>query len=360
MKIKVAIILAFFLLFPGLSKAADSGDSLFQSMSIGFFGFNDNNPIDGAISGFEDRRRDDHGLTMLIGYSLKAKLKLFQNTLTIIQFTDQSALYTKGYGTTTTLQADNPLYDDYKYLLKKHPDWAGLYVNDQVSYEKNTKEILINQIYKNLQLGLGIRYSTINSGVDQNMADFQRFFHKITKSRNYYHVPFIDSSIFRGKKITYFSIAPSIFYERILMLKNQWQINSGIGGKLWYNTTSEYGIPEFSPELNVNASVGYGKSFGPNQRKWMLRYAMTYEPKEIVQRYSDPGTEGFQYLGLEFNFRSKKAAEKPFYLHYTLRPYAIYLPIGLANDETIGYVPPSNDLRFIEGILNFSIALRFN
>ena len=129
----ILCVLALLILFHGKVKA--SNDSLLQSLSIGFFGFNDNNPIDGALSGFEDRRRDDHGLTLLAGYHIGAELILFKEIKSSIRFTNQSALYSRGLGTTTTLQKGDPLYGEYEYLLEKHPDWTGLHVNDQVSFK---------------------------------------------------------------------------------------------------------------------------------------------------------------------------------------------------------------------------------
>ena len=337
-----------------------NNDSLLKSIQVGYFTFNDNNPIDNAQNSYEDRKRDDHGLTYLLGYYVEARFNFFKKSVTSIGFTDHSALYTKGLGTTTTLTEDNKNYEDYKYLLDKHPDWSALHVNNQISYSKNVKEFSFINHYKNISIGGLIRYSSIYSGEDQKMADVQRKVHKLIKSRNYYHVPFADSTIFKGKNISYFSFAPTFNRTKKLVETNKISVFGGVGGSIWFNTLTNYKIPSVSPVVNANLKLGYGKSFANRERKLNLNYVLHYEPNEVVQNFADPGTNGSHFIGVTVNFASKKSNEKSHYLLYTLTPYSLHIPIGQQDDVIANYQPREGNLRMIESFLNLTVLLKFN
>ena len=65
----------------------------------------------------------------------KFRKGLITNTQIVFsfRFNNQSGLYTRGLGTVSKIDKDNPYFDDYAYLLDLHPDWDNLYINNQIS-----------------------------------------------------------------------------------------------------------------------------------------------------------------------------------------------------------------------------------
>ncbi|MFT5668141.1 MAG: hypothetical protein ACI9DK_002341 [Vicingaceae bacterium] len=115
-----------------------------------------------------------------------------------------------------------------------------------------------------------------------------------------------------------------------------------------------------SPVINTNLKLGYGKSFTNRERKINLNYALHYEPNEVIQKFSDLGTNGSHFTGLTVNFASKKAKEKSHYLLYTLAPYALHIPIGDEDDVIADYQPREGSYRLVESFLNLTVQLKFN
>ena len=68
----VRLLLATLCFLTIVFSASAKNDSLLKSIQVDFFTFNDNNTVDNHFNDYDDRKRDDHGLTYLLEYSIEA------------------------------------------------------------------------------------------------------------------------------------------------------------------------------------------------------------------------------------------------------------------------------------------------
>ncbi len=351
------ILLIFTLLL--LNVSYGQNDSLIRSAWFGYFMLNDDNPISNQKD-YEDRRRDDHGLTMSIGLEMGMELQFSENWTSEFSFVIANSLYTKGLGTTTTLMEEDPYYDDYSYLLEKHKDWTNPHVNDQIAYSRNIEELEWLNCWKERFLGgLGLRHSKIDVDEDQFMTDVQRNFHRILNARNYFHVPFVGESSFGENDISFYSWAPLLGAKAEWELSEKIRFNGWIKTGAWFNYVGHQDIPEISPFGDARLNF-YMPIKEEDVARLELYYQMHYEPEEIVQMYSNPGTNGYQNIGINYNFSNVRKTEKSYYFIISVSPYEVYLPLGKKTDVTFDYVPPEDDLKFVEGFFNSSVIFVFH
>lgn len=329
-------------------------------VNIGYFMLNDDNPISNQKD-YEERKRDDYGLTMSVGFDLGLTIQVFENIESEISFVNANSLYTKGLNTITTLFEDDPYYDEYSYLLDKHKDWQYPHVNNQIAYSKKIYELEIQNSYKERYLfGLGFRHSTIYVEEEQFMTNLQRSFHRILNARNYFHVPFVGQSVFGDCDIKFFSWSPFIGAREELKIHEKLFLQGAIKTGAWFNYVVEDEIPEFSPYGNAALNLFIPVEEYEEVARLELYYLIHYEPQEIIQMYSNPGTNGYQNIGLNFNFTNVRKTQKSFYFIISVAPYEVYLPLGKKTDVTFDYEPPEDDLKFVEGFFNSSVTFVFN
>jgi hypothetical protein len=101
----VRLLLTTLCFFTVVFSASAKNDSLLKSIQVGYFTFNDNNLADNHFNEYDDRKRDDLGLTYLLGYSIETRFNFFKKSVTSIGFTDHSVGYTKGRDNTTPITA---------------------------------------------------------------------------------------------------------------------------------------------------------------------------------------------------------------------------------------------------------------
>lgn len=334
-------------------------DSLLKNVSIGYMMQNDDTPISN-LRNYETRKRDDYGMTLFFNIFAAAKLKLFKKCETEIKLDLYSILYTRGLGTTSVISKSNPDFNYYSYLLKKHPDWNDIYVYNQVSVSKTVRQLSFRNKYKNIGIGLDFKNTLIDSDKDQFIIDVQRTWHRFVNTKNYYHKPFTDSSIFKGKSISYFSINPNISFLKNLIYSRKSYINLYAEAGAWINSLNQYKIALVSPYIKSSYAFGL-KTLIHKINRLNISYEIYFEPLENFQLYSDPGTNGYQKFSVEINMLGKKAgkmkANKKYCMLYTFSPYTVYSPIGRKEDYWLSYSPPKNDLRLNESFFNFSASM---
>jgi len=185
MKFKIII---FYLIIAKVTLAA-SDSTFYNSVNIGYYMLNDNDPISNQ-KGYDARNRDDHGLTFLLQFNAEAKLSLMKNTQTTIRYENYCGLFTKGFGTLTKLPKNDADYEYFSYILKEHPDWDNILLYDQVAATKNVNTLYLSNQTKNIVYGIGLRQINLESGYNQRGTRIQHEFHKTLKVRNFYHKSF--------------------------------------------------------------------------------------------------------------------------------------------------------------------------
>jgi hypothetical protein len=355
MTFKKAVQLLMICCLPSLFAVASSDSSLLKKVSFGYSMHNDDNFISNQKD-YSNRNRDDHGLTFQYGFSLGVNLEIFKNSNTDLNFRNNNSLYTKGLGTNSIITNTHPNYADYEYLKDKHPDLDEIFVLNQIAYSKSLNQLDLINRYKHLRLGVSLKYTTISSRENQFMTNAQRKFHKFTKARNYTHEAFTDSSIFGSQKFHYFSIASIIGYEANWVDNDFMLVRNRIDFLFWFNSTNSYSISAVSPRFHSELLFGFGKPSSANHRLFELTGSVQFEPLEIIQEFSDPGSNGFIHMG--FNFLLKKPKNDNPTLYAILTPYSLYIPFMKEFDVTLNYVAPKKDKRIVEGFANLKIIYK--
>lgn len=355
---KKKLLFISILLSPVILSARDS------SFAVQYFGietvmYNDDNPISNQKP-YENRRRDDHGITLSYGYSISSRLKFSENLTGEIKLNRISSLYTKGLNSTTDIDENSPYFDNYAYLAKKHPDWGAIHVNNQIAYSKQINEIELNiTLNQKYLFGLQLRSNLIASGEEQKAIDFQRTFHQRLKARNYFHVPFTDSSLFGGENIRYSSVNPSIGFLHLHEWEGSFSISAIGQVGCWINFSAPAFIKPLMPNAQLN--IGLHKAIKDSkQDRFSFKYSVYINPNEIVQLYANPGSSGYHFCGFNYHLTNIKKTKKNFYYDLSIRPYSIYIPFGKKEDNTFSYKAPENDLRWIEGFFNLSFRMVFD
>jgi len=331
-----------------------------KSVTVAYDFHND----DTGISNFRNynvRRRDDFGLTLQMGLYTELKLKIFKKAYTNVKFHFYSGLFTRSLGSNSSLKKEDPDYGDYSYLAEKHPDWAYVYVGNQIALTKIVKQINFFNRYKTFGVSLSFKETIIDRDQDQFMIDVQRRWHRFLDTKNYYHKPFTDSTIFKEKNLKYYSISSAFAFFDTIIFRNNVDFNYLVEAGVWINSRNDYRIKTFSPYVRSKVMVKFGKSL-THLKRFHIGYEGYYEPRENLQLYANPGTYGYQRLHAEINLLSKKIEKqnsKKYLLVFTLTPYSIYFPIGLKRDHWLNYVPPEKDKKVIESYFQAAMSLYF-
>jgi hypothetical protein len=349
----------FFLLFSIKVKA--SGDSTqYQSLNIGYYMLNDNDPISNQ-KGYDARNRDDHGLTFMLQFHAEAELHLIKNTKTKLRYENYCGLFTKGFGTLTKLPQSDTDYEYFSYILKEHPDWDNILLYDQVAVTKNVNTFYISNQNKNLVYGLGVRQVNIDTDLNQKGTRIQHEFHKTLKVRNFYHKSFLDSSVFKGTSLNYMALSLYGGYYKSIAIKPKFQLTLAPTLGFWYNATNAYTLNSFSPFIKINLNAGLGKTLFADIKRLNVGYQFYMEPMERLQMYSDPGTQGNNALLLDINFAGKKAAQleqcTQWLMLYKLNLFSMHMPFGKINDTIMNYSATGSDKGNLLGFVNFSVVM---
>lgn len=352
-------LLSIFFLITHFALA--SGDSTFyNSVSVGYYMLNDNDPISNQ-KGYDARNRDDHGLTFLLQFHAEAKLSLMKNTQTTIRYENYCGLYTKGLGTLTKLPKTDVDYEYFSYILQEHPDWDNILLYDQVAVTKNVNTFYLSNQTKSIVYGLALRQINIDSDYNQRGADIQQEFHKALKVRNFYHKSFLDSSVFKGVEHSYFatSIYGGHFKRFNIKPKLALSISPIIG--FWYNLTNEYSLKSFSPFIKFAASAELGKTIFKDVKRFNLGYQFYTEPNERLQLYSDLGSQGNNSVSVEVNFGGKKGEKlaqcTKWFMLYKLNVFSMHMPFGMKADPIMDYKANGSDKGNLLGFINFSVLM---
>jgi len=358
----IFLVFGTLLLLISRKSFANSDSTKLKSISIGYYMLNDDNPFTNQKS-YNKRNNDDHGLTLLNQTSVIAKLRIIKSAETSIQYNNYFGLFTRDIGTIYIMKKVNPDYDYFSYILKKHPDWDNVLLYNQVAITKNVNEVFITNKTKNFNYGLAFKNTKIDSDENQQGTSIQHWFHKTLRVRNFYHKPFIDSSIFKGTEFNYFSYSLFAGFNKTFIFKKNisLEINPIIG--FWHNLTSRYTIVPFSPYGMLNVSLRTGKMLTETVNRVELKYNVYLEPYERLQLFSDPGTIGWQALMLNINFlgckKVKMESLKKYYFLYSVNVASYFSPLGRNNDNIIKYRPSNNDKRSLTGLFNLKAAVMF-
>lgn len=355
---KFKIILFCFSLVQIAALANDS--TFYKSVNMGYYILNDNDPISNQKS-YDERKIDDHGLTLFLQMHVEAKFNIFKQTQTTLRFENSCGLYTKGFGSLTKLPKTDADYDYFSYILKDHPDWDNILLYDQVAITKNVNTIYLSNQTKNIIYGLGLRQVNIDGDLNQRGTLLQHEFHKTLNARNFYHKSFLDSSVFKGASINY--MAASLFggYYRRFDIKPKFQLAVAPLVGFWYNSTNDYTINSFSPYLKLNVNAGLGKTIFDDVKRFQVGYQFYFEPNERMQMYSDLGTLGNNALMLDINLGGKKAATleqcTKWFMLYKLNVFSMHLPFGKIDDTIMNYKTNGTDKGNLLGFVNFSVVM---
>jgi len=356
MKFKVLSLLVLL----GHFSFADGDSTFYNSINLGYYILNDNDPISNQKS-YDERKIDDHGLTLFLQLHVEAKLNLLKQTQTTIRFENSCGLYTKGLGSITKLPKTDGDYNYFSYILEDHPDWDNILLYDQVAITKNVNTIYLSNQIKNIIYGLGLRQVNIDSDLNQRGTRIQHEFHKTLNARNFYHKSFLDSSVFKGASINY--MAASLFggYYKRLNIKPKFELTVSPLVGFWYNNTNGYTLNSFSPYIKLNVNAGLGKTIFADVKRFQLGYQFYFEPKERLQLYSDLGSQGNNFVSFDVNFGGKKAERlaqcKKWLMLYKLNMFSMHMPFGKIDDTIMNYKGSSTDKGNLLGFVNFSVVM---
>jgi hypothetical protein len=355
---KFKIILFCISIAQFVTAASDS--TFYNSVNIGYYMLNDNDPISNQ-KGYDARNRDDHGLTFLLQFNAEAKLNLMKNTQTTIRYENYCGLFTKGFGTLTKLPKNDADYEYFSYILKEHPDWDNILLYDQVAVTKNVNTLYLSNQTKNIVYGIGLRQINLESGYNQRGARIQHEFHKTLKVRNFYHKSFLDSSVFKGVEHSYFATSVYVGYFKRFDIKPKFALTLAPTAGFWYNLTNDYTLKSFSPFAKINVAAALGKTIFNDVKKFNVGYQFYMEPNERLQMYSDQGAQGNNSISLDVNFGGKKAATleqcTKWFMLYKLNVFSMHMPFGKKDDPIMSYKANGSDKGNLLGFVNFSVVM---
>lgn len=333
-----------------------------KEFNVAYFILNDNDPVSNQ-KGYENRNRDDHGLTFNYSILSHLKLEIGKNLLSQVQYQYYKGLYTRGFGTTTAIKKGDYDYDYFSYILEKHPDWQNIYLYDQTALTKSFHGLELNNRYKNFIFNTAIRAIELDGRINQSGTQIQAGFHKLLNARNFYHKSFTDSSVLLGNKVNYLSLLASIGYFKTLFNNNLYTLNSSICSGIWYNSISNYGIAQFNPFAEVALDFQYGKMINHQIRRFHFNYLLRVDPNERLPHFSDQGSRGFHGISVQLNVpglaSTKIETLKKYYFIYQISLINIYQPIAVQKDRMTNYIAPSNDKQLITGFCNLAIKMCF-
>ena len=223
----IFLVFGTLLLLISRKSLANYDSTKLKSISIGYYMLNDDSPFTNQQS-YSKRNNDDHGLTLLNQTSVIAKLRIIKSAETCIQYNNYFGLFTRDIGTIYIMKKVNPDYDYFSYILKKHPDWDNVLLYNQVAITKSENEVFITNKTKNFNYGLAFKNTKIDSDENQQGTSIQHWFHKTLRVRNFYHKPFIDSSIFKGTEFNYFSYSLFAGFNKTFKFKKNIFRHAGI------------------------------------------------------------------------------------------------------------------------------------
>lgn len=318
---------------------------------------NDDNPFSN-LGDYENRKTDDHGLTLMAGFYTQFDFNFNKKIRTRIFTKHSTALYTKGFGTLSIIKPENPDYEYFKYILAKHPDWDNILLYNQIAITKNTNSLNFLNSYFNILFGAGIEFNEIGMDDKQLGAAIQQTFHKTLKVRNYYHKPFTDSSSFKNS----FNYTSFLFHGGTYFNKEYSRFNlyTELFGSIKYNSVSHSIIKKIMPSINWNSTINFGKKISYALRRFELNNILFYNPNEILQYASDPGTKGYNVCKINIVFTGKPLNKiNNWVMIYKINPFEIAMPFGRKDDLVFNYQPVNGKLNLLTGYMNVSAGVLF-